>query len=118
MPGDFLELRRVWRRGELCRDWSWRGAELLVPDAGETVELEYARMPATVDAATSPEQPFEIAPDAAEAMPFFVAAQILASDLIQDSSVLMGLYRTMVEDLSAAQTIVPGKVRNVLYPQR
>lgn len=107
MPPDFLSLCRLWRNERPARlHYRWRGSTLLIP-AEDTarVEVEYFACPATITAETPGDYCFEVAEDAAQALPFFAAAQVLATDLVQDGSVLMSMYRMLVDELDRS---VPG----------
>ena len=117
LPPDCLRLYRVWRDGRVCTlRCRLRGRRLLLPEGGgERFAIEYFAMPATVDAATAENYVFEIAEDAAQCMPFFVAAQLLAGDVMQDGRVLLGIYEAMVNDLDTALPELGQRVENRLY---
>ena len=68
-----------------------------------------------MDAATAENYVFEIAEDAAQCRPFFVAAQLLAGDIMQDGRVLLGIYEAMVNDLDTALPELGQRVENRLY---
>ncbi len=115
-PADFQELRRVWRGGEPADGCRWRAGKLVIPaDDTAAWELEYFAQPATVDADTADDYSFEIAEDAAQAMPFFVAAQQLASDLVVDGGTLLTLYQMMTEGLGSGVPGAQTRPRNVLF---
>ena len=116
MPGDFLALRRIYRGGRPYRGFAWRAGKLVVPESErQPVLIEYSRLPATVSEETEDDYVFEVAEDAAQCMPFFVAAQCLYSDLVQDGSAFMEIYERMVRELGAESTLSRGVVRNALY---
>ena len=115
-PADFGGLCRVWRDGEPAR-YRWRAGKLCIPadDGAEKIELEYYAVPATIDGTASDDTPFEVDGDAAQAMPFFVAAQQLASDLVTDSSAMLTLYNLMLSGLSSRPEGGAGLPRQSLY---
>lgn len=101
-PEDFMKPYRIWRDGEIEPSrYDWKGGKLIIPEAdtAAVIELEYFACPATIDAETPDEQAFEIAEDAAQAMPFFVAAQQLIVDLVVDYQALLQIYHLMISDL-------------------
>ena len=100
MPSDFLSLKAVWRDGAVTGRYRWRAGKLVIP-AGDTaaVEVEYFASPATIGPDTPDDYEFEVAPDAAECMPYFVAAQQLIVDLVVDYAALLQLYQLMLNTL-------------------
>lgn len=117
LPEDCMSLYRVWRNGRVCNlRYRLRGNTLLVPPEEDAeIEVEYFAMPRTVDGSTPDEYEFEIGEDAAQCMPFFAAAQILAADMVQDGLLLLSLYESMVNDLDTALPGPSGRVANTLY---
>ena len=100
LPEDCLELCRVWRDGRPWNGFRRKADRLLVPERTEgALELEYAALPADISESTTDGYEFEVGEAAAQAMPFFVAAQVLSADLVQDAGTLLGLYQVMVSDL-------------------
>lgn len=117
LPEDCMSLYRVWRNGRICNlRYRLRGNTLLVPpEENAEIEVEYFAMPRTVDGDTPDEYEFEIAEDAAQCMPFFVAAETLSADVMQDGRLLLSLYEGMVNDLDTALPGAAGRVANTLY---
>ncbi len=117
LPADCLRLYRVWRGDRLCTlRCRLRGRSLLLPELGDGhFVLEYFAMPRTVDEETGEDYVFEIAEDAAQCMPFFVAAEVLAADPLQDGRVLLGIYEAMVNDLDTALPELGQRVVNRLW---
>lgn len=116
LPADLQELSRVYRGGKVCRGAEIRGGKLIIPESDrESWELEYYAVPAAVSAATPDAYEFELGEDAAQAMPFFVAAQQLTADLVVDNTALLTLFRMMCEDLSARRADGALRIRNALY---
>lgn len=108
MPKDFTALRKIWRNDSVVtRKYKWMAGKLIIPESEtDEVVVEYYAMPKTIDGNTKDTEEFEIADDAAQCMPFFVAAQQLAVDLVVDTGTLMNLYDRMVMNLP---TGVPGE---------
>lgn len=108
MPKNFSALRRIWRNGVVAtRRYKWMAGKMIIPedDTGE-ITVEYYAMPKTIDSQTKDTEEFEIAEDAAQCMPFFVAAQQLAVDLVVNTNVLLNLYDRMVMNLPRG---IPGE---------
>lgn len=115
MPEDFYALCGVWKNGRnVTRYRTWIAGRLLVMP-GETVTVEYYAMPATIDEDTPDEWEFEVSEAACQAMPFFVAAQILSSDLVNDPSFYMQTYQMMVATLPQTPPGGAMRVRNSFY---
>lgn len=92
MPKDFVAVHRIWKGGKnVTRHSTWR-AGTLVLEKNETVELDYFATPQTITDETGDEWEFEVAEDACEAMPFYVAGMVLSSDLVQDGQIYFELY--------------------------
>ena len=77
-------------------------------DDAATVEIEYFAFPTTITPDTDDSYEFEVAEDAQQAMPFFVASQQLISDLVLDYSALRSEYNAA---LAAITPDEPGGVR-------
>ena len=107
MPGNFGGLYRVWRDGKITGKYRWKGSKIVIPerDTAGTIEVEYFKIPETINAETTDDTEFEVAEDAAQAMPFFVAAQHLFPDLVVDYSAYMNQFERMLQSLD---TRIPG----------
>lgn len=89
LPENFRKLCAVYIGGKKTRRYTWRGGDLIVPASDtDTVELEYYAYPSTIGPDTPDSYVFEVAEDAAQACPFFVASQQLISDLVLDYEAL------------------------------
>ena len=99
-PADFISTFRVWRDGKMTKKYRWRGKTIFVPeeDVGK-VEVEYFAAPATIWPETPDNYEFDVSDDAAQCLPYFVAAQQLVTDLILDPAPLMALYDRMLAGL-------------------
>ena len=112
MPADFYALYRVWADGRAATNrLRWRGGKLIVPEgyAAEIV-VEYFALPKTIPADAPDSYEFEIAPDACECMPYYVAAQQLLPDLVMDYGAMLAMYNNQVSLLITTQ---PGENQRV-----
>ena len=108
MPAGFLKLRRLRRDGQITRRrYEWRGKSIVIPESepGE-FEAEYFSAPETIGPDTPDEHEFEVREDACQAMPFFVAAMVLSSDLVQDANIYLSMYQMALQELD---TTLPGE---------
>ena len=119
LPVNFGSLYRIWRDGEISKGrYRFKGKTVVIPetDDAETIELEYFAVPATIGADTEDDYEFEVDEDAAQCMPFFVAAQQLSADIVVDAGLLLTLYDRA---LAMLDKTLPGQgsigVRNSLY---
>ena len=111
MLPDFSALYRVWADGRITRALRWRAGKLLVPEgyAAEIV-VEYFAVPNTIPQDAPDSCEFEIAPDACECMPYYVAAQQLLPDLVMDYGAMLQMYNYQV---SLLRTTQPGENRRI-----
>ncbi len=118
MPSDFRELFRIWRDGvNVTNRYPWINGKLIIPerDVGKNFIVEYFANPEDIPADADDSYEFEIAPDACECMPYYVAAQQLLPDLVMDYSSMLNMYSQAVGLLD---TSIPGqqmRVTNRLY---
>ena len=110
MPPDFAAPRLIWAGGRVTRSLRWRSGKLLVPESCADVTVEYYAVPRTIPADAPDSYEFEIAPDACECMPFYVAAQHLLPDLVTDYGAMLTMYDRAVAELCTA---LPGDARRV-----
>ena len=102
MPPDFRNLYRIWRDGvPATRRYHWRRARLVVPpgDGAQEILVEYFAYAPDIPPDAGDDYEFELAPDAAECMPFYVAAQHLLPDPVLDYDAMLRLYREAVDRL-------------------
>lgn len=114
MPNDFDGVYRIWCGGKVRNGrYQWKGGKIIIPD-GETIDLEYFAIPATVDSTTADSYAFEVKEDACQAMCFYVAAQQLIVDLVVDYGALLQLYQNQLATISTA---LPGgiQMRNTFW---
>ena len=73
---------------------------MIIPETDRAeIIVEYYAIPKTITDETPDDEEFEIEDDAAQCMPFFVAAQQLAVDLVVETGTLLNLYDRMVMNL-------------------
>jgi len=109
MPAGFQRAYRIWRDGvTVTSRYRWRGGKLLIPerDAGSEFIVEYFAEPEDIPADADDSYEFELAADACECMPYYVAAQQLLPDLVMDYGAMLTMYDRAVERLDTA---VPGE---------
>ena len=108
MPAGFLKFRRLRVDGRLARRrYEWRGSSIVIPEEEPgDFEVEYFAAPVTIGPATADDHEFEVREDGCQAMPFFVAAMVLSSDLVQDANIYLNLYQMALAELSTA---LPGE---------
>ena len=116
MPADFMSLRCVWVDGKRSRRLGWRAGKIVIPEnMTAAVEIEYNAIPATVNNDTPESYEFELSEDAAEVMPFYVAAQALAADFIQDYNPFWMMYQTALATLEKRTAGENTAIQNRFY---
>lgn len=113
MPDGFRRVWRIWRDGDtMTSRYRWRGGKLLIPerDAGSEFIVEYFADPEDIPADADDSYEFELAADACECMPYYVAAQQLLPDLVMDYSVMLAMYDRAV---AALDTSLPGENQRI-----
>ena len=110
MPADFRAVYRIWRDGKAVTSrYRWMGGKtLIIPEreAGQLITVEYIANPDTIEPDADDDYEFEIAEDAAECMPYYVAAQHLLPDLVMNYEGMLQMYNHAV---SLLDTSVPGE---------
>lgn len=112
MPDDFYALYRVWADDRPATNrFRWRSGQIIIPEGSASeVVVEYYAMPETIGAEEDDDYTFEIAEDACECMPYYVAAQQLLPDLVMDYGAMLQMYNYMVSLLITTQ---PGENRRI-----
>lgn len=118
LPADVSRVLRITRNGRAAAGYEVIDGKLAYP-AGDTaaVTLDYLAVPETITPDTEDTHEFEVSEEAANCLPFFVAAQQLFPDIVLDHGVFYNAYLQMRGMLprSAGSTGVPGRVRQALY---
>lgn len=121
LPADLLELVGVYRGGIHTTAYGIAGGRLMMTDngAGE-LQIEYSAMPATIPETAGDDYELEVAADAAECIPYFVAGQLLLADLITDFSPYWQIYLQKKAQLAPTvrHSFGGGGVRQVLFRRR
>lgn len=112
LPNNFWKTFRVWKNGKLISGYPIIAGELAVP-SGESgkILLEYFAKPQTITPNTPDTYEFEVSEDAANCLPFYVAAQHLLPDLVVDYSAFWQMYLNMRAALDTSLPSDGGKTR-------
>ena len=112
MPNDFYALYRVWADDRPATNrFRWRSGQIIIPEGSASeVIVEYYAMPGTIPENAPDSYEFELAPDACECMPYYVAAQQLLPDLVMDYGAMLQMYNYQVSLLKTTQ---PGENRRI-----
>jgi len=94
LPDDFEEYFRIWEKGQTINQFPIIGGQMYTDHKKGTIVLEYFARPTTIDANTLDTYEFEVSEDAANCLPFYVAAQQLITDLVVDYQALWNMYLT------------------------
>lgn len=94
LPEDFVDYFRIWKNGKLADLYPIIDRQMYVKGQMGTVLVEYFASPQTIDTETPDTYEFEVTEDAANCLPFYVAAQQLITDLVVDYSAIWNMYLT------------------------
>lgn len=98
LPPDVARVLRI--AGEGARETEALDGRLLYPAGGRAaLTLEYVALPAKITPETGDDYVFEVGEEAAQCLPFFVAAQQLIADLTVDHRAFYELYLQMKRQL-------------------
>ena len=118
LPGDLLGIYRVWKddRPATAR-YRFRGGKMLIPerDAGSEILVEYFAFPETIPADADDDYEFEIADDACECMPYYVAAQQLLPDLVMDYGSMLQMYNQAAAMLDTSRPGENTRISQAFY---
>lgn len=105
LPADCWEVRRIRKYGKPARGYEIIDGRILY-EAGDTsaLVLDYMAGPQTITQQTDDSYVFEVSEQAANCMPFFVAAQQLIPDLVLDYSAFYNMYLQMRSMLPRSST--------------
>lgn len=116
MPEDFMLAKQVWAGDEPTHRFRWRAGKIIIPERErKAVSVEYYANPETITPETPDSYVFQIDDDAAQALPFYVAAQQLITDLVIDYGALWNIYLRRKAELAAKGTGERTQLRNVLF---
>ncbi len=93
LPANFKSYFRIWKDGRLTKLYPVRQDKLCASeDETGTLLVEYFAFPQTIGPDTADSYEFEVSEDAANCLPFYVAAQQLISDLVMDYAAVWNIY--------------------------
>jgi len=92
LPTGFVNYYRVWKDGKQYKRYPIVNGKMYTKKESGTITLEYISEPTTIDEDTPDTYVFEVSEDAANCLPFYVAAQQLITDLVIDYSALWNMY--------------------------
>ncbi|MBQ6914572.1 MAG: hypothetical protein IJQ65_02550 [Kiritimatiellae bacterium] len=115
LPADVQRVLRVRRNGKNAADCEAVDGKLLFR-RGDTsaVTLDYIAAAQAITPETPDDYVFEVGADAANCLPFFVAAQQLVADLVVDYGAFYNIYLQM-RALLPRSALSGGAVRQTLY---
>lgn len=116
LPADVSRVLKIALDGARTSAYEIVDKRLLSPP-GDTsaLTLDYIAVPETITPETADSYEFEVSEEAANCMPFFVAAQQLLPDLVIDYGAFYNLYLQMRGMLSRSTGLTGGGVKQALY---
>lgn len=116
LPEDVSRVLKISKDGKRTRDYEIIDGSILYHAIDtSTLTLDYIAAPATITPETEDAYAFEVSEEAANCMPFFVAAQQLIPDLVVDYGAFYKLYLQMCGMLPRPTGMTGGSVRQALY---
>ncbi len=118
MPADFSGVVSVWRNGAQTNRFCWKAGKIVIPESETgTIEVEYFRVPETINEKTEDDAEFEVSEFAAQLLPFYVAAQNLFPDLMINYQPYLVEWEKGLQELERRQAERAGRVRfqNTFY---
>ncbi len=96
LPTDVSSVLKITKNGKRARGYEVIDGKLVYA-AGDTstLTLDYYARPATISADTADDHEFEVSEEAANCLPYFVAAQHLLPDLVIDYGAFYGMYQQL-----------------------
>ena len=96
LPENFVKTFRVWKSRKVIAGYPIISNKLAIPsDEHGKITLEYFARPQTITPETPDNYEFEVSEEAANCLPFYVAAQQLMADLVVDYSSFWSMYLNM-----------------------
>lgn len=115
LPSDVQRVLRIRRGGKTAKDCEAVDGKLLFRRGDtSTVTLDYIAAAQPITPETPDDYVFEVSADAANCLPYFVAAQQLVADLVVDYGAFYNMYLQM-RALLPRSTLSGGAVRQTLY---
>lgn len=115
LPRDVSRVIRVRKNGNAVTGYEVVDGALLSPEGDRSLlTLDYIASPEAISPQTPDDYEFEVSDEAANCLPFFVAAQQLVADLVVDYGAFYNLYLQM-RALLPRSTMGSGGARQSLY---
>jgi len=117
LPGDVSRVLKLTKNGSAMKGVAVVDGKLIYP-VGDTsdITMDYVAVPTTITPSTEDSYQFEVSEEAANCLPFFVAAQQLIVDLVIDYGAFYNLYLQMRGTLTRSTGYTgSGSVRQALY---
>ena len=116
LPADVSSVLKITKNGKKARGYETIDGKLVYA-AGDTstLTLDYYARPATIAASTEDTYEFEVSEEAANCLPYFVAAQHLLPDLVIDYGAFYGMYQQMRAMVTRSVSESGGSVRQALW---
>lgn len=116
LPEDVSRVIRICRNGVRAACYEVIDGRL-ISRAGDTstLTLDYIAAPSKITPETPDDYVFEVSEEAANCLPYYVAAQQLIADLVLDYSAFYNLYLQMRSMLPRSTILQGGSVRQALY---
>ena len=117
LPKEFIAPYRLWLNCKQSRrSYIIKSGEVMPVGDEQTLEIEYYSYPNTIDGNTPDDYEFEVKEDGAQAMVFYVAAQQLCVDLVNDNSFLYQEYLRHYQSLDETEgTGIQNRIANTLW---
>ncbi|MBR0311972.1 MAG: hypothetical protein IJQ98_06225 [Oscillospiraceae bacterium] len=113
LPGDVSRVIRVRKNGVRVSGYEVVDGSLVYPEGDRSLlTLDYIARPEAITPDTPDDYEFEVSDEAANCLPFFVAAQQLIADLVVDYGAFYNLYLQMRALLPRSSV---GAARQSLY---
>ena len=116
LPEDVSRVIRIRRDGIRVSGYEVVDGKL-ISNAGDTstLSIDYIAAPRKITQETGDDYVFEVSEEAANCLPYFVAAQQLIADLVVDYGAFYNLYLQTRALLSRSTLLSGGSVRQSLY---
>ena len=116
LPEDVSRVIRIRKNGIRVSGYEVIDGRL-ISNAGDksTLSLDYIATPEKITPETPDDYEFEVSEEAANCLPYFVAAQQLIADLVVDYGAFYNLYLQTRALLSRSTLLSGGSVRQALY---
>ena len=116
LPPDVSRVLRIRKNGARTSKYEVIDGTILYDEGDKSMlTIDYCAVPETITPETDDSYEFEVGDEAANCLPFFVAAQQLIPDLVVDYGAFYNLYLQMRGMLSRTTSTAGGSMRQSLY---